>query len=332
MKENIISRIRQGRGGVAAGAFFLVLSAFFFALMSVFVRLSGDLPTFQKAFFRNAVAAFIAFIMLVKSKDFSVKKGCRIPLLLRSIAGTVGIVANFYAVDNMGLADASILNKLSPFFAVIFSVIIIKEKASGWDWALIALAFFGALFVVKPAFNMSVVPALVGVLGGLGAGIAYAFVRLLGNRGERKSVVVFYFSLFSCLVVTPAFIVGFVPMEWWQAVFLLLAGACAGAAQFSITTAYACAPAKEISVYDYFQVVFTAILGWTCFQEIPDWLSFIGYFIIISAAVLKYLKTKFWTKSKTDTPPLPDSSGAQGSPSEGCDDATPEQSTEAKEE
>ncbi|MBQ8427639.1 MAG: DMT family transporter [Clostridia bacterium] len=261
--------------------------------MRVFVRLSGDLPTFQKAFFRNAVAALIAFIMLAKSKDFSVKKGCRLPLLFRSLAGTVGILCNFYAIDHMNLADASILNKLSPFFAVIFSVILLKEQAGKWDWALIALAFFGALFVVKPSFDFSaVLPALLGVLGGLGAGLAYAFVRMLGNKGERRAVIVFYFSLFSCVVVTPMFIVRYTPMAWWQVVYLLLAGGCAGAAQFSITTAYAFAPAKEISVYDYFQVVFTALLGWTCFGEIPDWLSIIGYVIILSAAILKYIKAK----------------------------------------
>ena len=297
MRENFFKTIKEKKNGTMLGAFFLVLSAFFFALMSVFVRLSGDLPTFQKAFFRNAIAALIAFIALAKSKDFSIKKGCRLPLLFRSIAGTVGIVCNFYAVDHMNLADASILNKLSPFFAVIFSVIIIKEKASKWDWALIALAFFGALFVVKPTFDFAtVLPALVGVLGGLGAGLAYAFVRLLGSCGERKPVIVFYFSLFSCLVVAPFFIAGYKPMEWWQVVFLLLAGGCAGAAQFSITTAYAFAPAKEISVYDYFQVIFTALLGWTCFGEIPDWLSIVGYVIILTAAVLKYVKGRKQTK------------------------------------
>ena len=125
MRENFFKKVKEGKGGTTIGAFFLVLSAFFFALMSVFVRLSGDLPTFQKAFFRNAVAALIAFIMLAKSKDFSVKKGCRLPLLFRSLAGTVGILCNFYAIDHMNLADASILNKLSPFFAVIFSVILL---------------------------------------------------------------------------------------------------------------------------------------------------------------------------------------------------------------
>lgn len=290
MKENFFQNIKRKQNGVVLGAFFLVLSAFFFALMSVFVRLSGDLPIFQKAFFRNAVAALIAFVLLARSRDFSVKKGCGLPLFFRALVGTVGIVCNFYAIDNMPLADASILNKLSPFFAVIFSVFLLKEKAKKTDWALIALAFVGALCVVEPSFDFTaVLPALVGVFGGVSAGLAYTFVRVLGNKGERRAVIVFYFSLFSCVAVAPMMILQYHPMEWWQLVYLLLAGCCAGSAQFSITAAYAYAPAKEVSVYDYSQVLFTALLGLICFGEFPDWLSFVGYVIIITAAVIKYL-------------------------------------------
>ena len=52
------------------GVFFLILSAFFFSLMSLFVRLSGNLPTFQKAFFRNIIATIAAAVVLARSKSF----------------------------------------------------------------------------------------------------------------------------------------------------------------------------------------------------------------------------------------------------------------------
>ena len=84
-------------------------------------------------------------------------------------------------------------------------------------------------------------------------------------------------------------IIQFQPMEFLQILFLLLAGLCASAAQFSITTAYACAPAREISVFDYSQVLFSALLGIIALGEFPDYLSVIGYVIIIGAAIVKYL-------------------------------------------
>ena len=262
------------------------------------MRLSGDLPTFQKSFFRNLVASIVAFIALVRSKNFRLQKGSFPVLLLRSVAGTVGIVANFYAVDALTVADASILNKLAPFFSVAFSALLLKEKASWKDWLLVATAFGGALFVIKPSFSLAEsAPALIGALGGLGAGLAYTCVHYLGRKGERTAMIVFFFSTFSCLAVLPFTIAQYQPMSLPQLGFLLLAGACASVAQFSVTRAYTYAPAKDVSVYDYSQVLFSALWGFALFSEIPDLFSFIGYSIIIGSAVIKYLLSR---KNKKD--------------------------------
>lgn len=291
--ENLLAQQNTDKKPTAKkrlGIFYIVLSAFFFALMNVFVRLAGELPTFQKAFFRNLVATLVAFVLLCKNRSFKPQKGNIPALLLRSIAGTVGIVCNFYAVDNLAVADASILNKLAPFFSIIFSALILKEKAKMRDWVFVSLAFLGAIFVVKPSLDITQsLPALVGVLGGLSAGFAYTVVHYLGGRGERKAVIVFYFSAFSCLAVLPMAIMNYAPMTVMQVVFLLLAGVSASLAQFSVTSAYSCAPAKDISVYDFSQVLFSAVLGLILFSELPDIFSFIGYIVIIGSAVLKYL-------------------------------------------
>lgn len=99
------------------GIIYIILSAFCFALMSMFVRLSGDLPAIQKSFFRNLVALVFAGIILAKEKVwFSGKKENVKYLLARATAGTLGVLCNFYAVDHMILSDASMLNKMSPFF------------------------------------------------------------------------------------------------------------------------------------------------------------------------------------------------------------------------
>lgn len=100
---------------------YIICSAFFFALMNMFVRMSGDLPSIQKSFFRNLVAFFFALIILLRSKEgFSFQKKNLPAFIGRSFFGTLGILCNFYAVDHLVLSDASILNKLSPFFAILF--------------------------------------------------------------------------------------------------------------------------------------------------------------------------------------------------------------------
>ncbi len=271
------------------GIIYIIMAGFFFALMTFFVRMAGDLPTMQKAFFRNAVAAIAAIFLLARSDEgFKIKKTSWKDLFLRSFFGTMGLICNFYAVDHLAIADANILNKLSPFFAIIMSYFILKEKANRTEWLCVAVAFIGAVFVVKPSMDMQFVNAMIGVLGGFGAGVAYTFVRKLGKQGERGPVIVMCFSVFSCIVTAPFLFIGAKPMSVYQIAMLLLAGATATGGQLSITKAYTKAPAKEISVFDYSQVIFAAILGLIFLGQIPDWMSIVGYVIIIGSAVFKW--------------------------------------------
>jgi drug/metabolite transporter (DMT)-like permease len=274
------------------GIIYILGSAFFFALMNLFVNLSGDLPVFEKSFFRNLVAMAAAFVLLLRSGEgFRIGSGNLKYLLIRSIAGTIGIFCNFYAVSNMNISDASMLNKFSPFFAIIFSVFVLGEIASRFEWLTVVVAFIGAMFVAKPSLHMEAVPALIGLSGGLMAGLAYTYVRKLGTRGERGNMIVFFFSSFSCLVTLPYLIFDFHPMTGQQLVYLLLAGCAATGGQLCITKAYTKAPAKEISVYDYSQVIFAALLGFFVLGQVPDRYSVIGYVIIIAAAVAKWRYT-----------------------------------------
>ena len=271
------------------GIFHILLAAFFFSLMSFMVKMSGDLPVMQKAFFRNAIASLMAIMILAGTEEkFKIKKGSVPMLLIRSVCGTIGIVCNFYAIDHMHIADANMLNKLSPFFAIIASIFILKEKAYKKDWLIVLVAFCGALFVMKPSFSMKAVPAVVGAAGGLGAGMAYTFVRRLGKHGERGPVIIMFFSVMSTLFCLPFMILDYHPMNWQQILTLLGAGCAAAGGQLNVTAAYRYAPAKEISVFDYSQVVFAALLGMIFLGEVPDGLSVIGYILIIGAAVYRW--------------------------------------------
>ena len=277
----------------AKGALCLILSAFFFALMGLFVQLSGDLPSVQKSFFRNAVAAIVALVILIKEGGgFKWRTGSLLPLILRSVFGTVGVLCNFYALDHMILSDALMLNKLSPFFAVIFSYLVLKEKITLFQISMVILAFFGSLFIIKPTPGLLNPASIVGFLGGLGAGAAYTMVRKLTNTGERKTYIVFFFSLFSCLCLLPYLVLNYVSMDLQQTFYLIFAGICAALGQFSITAAYSYAPAREISVYDYTQIIFSTLMSLIVFGTIPDTLSIIGYVVICSATVIMFLKNK----------------------------------------
>lgn len=278
------------------GIILLITSAFCFALMAAFVRLAGDIHFAQKAFFRNAVSFVIAFVLLarevkVEGKEILVlPKGSLIFLILRAAAGTAAIFGNFYAIDRLVLADAAILNKMAPFFTILFCFLIMKEKMELIPFMAIVIAFLGALLVIKPSFDFTkMLPSLIAFGGGVGAGLAYACIRKLSYLKCNGKIIILFFSTVSMLCSIPYMIFHFNPMTLQQVVILCGAGACAAGGQFSITAAYYHAPAAKISIYDYTQIIFSTMLGLIFFDQIPDYLSLIGYTIIIAMAVVNYI-------------------------------------------
>lgn len=275
------------------GILCITFSAFCFAFMNAFVRLAGDIPSIQKSFFRNLIAFVFALIILIKNHTpLKCRKENSVFMMIRAVLGTMGILCNFYAVDHLMLADASMLNKMSPFFTLIFSYLFLKEKLSPVQIGAVITAFAGTLLIIKPDFSdLSSIPALIGLIGGICAGGAYTAVRYLGQKGENSAFIVFFFSGFSCAVTLPYLIFSYHSMTAMQTVYLLLAGLAASGGQFGITRAYFYAPSKEISVYDYSQIIFAALLGFVIFGQIPDIYSVAGYAVICSTAVYMFFKT-----------------------------------------
>lgn len=281
----------RGRSRKTLGVLFILLSAFCFAFMTAFVRLAGDLPSIQKAFFRNVVAMVFSFCVLLRKKEGFLQKKENLPfLLLRALFGSLGILFNFYAIDHMVLSDANMLNKLSPFFAIIFSIFLLRERPTAVQIAGVLTALLGSILIIKPGFEgAAFFPSLAGFLSGAGAGLAYTFVRKLGQRGENSLRIVFYFSLFSTVMTLPFFLLSPVRLTGHQLLMLLLTGCSACIGQFGITRAYLLAPAKEISVYDYSQILFAAGLGYIFFRQIPDVWSVVGYVLICGAGIGMFL-------------------------------------------
>ena len=269
--------------------------------MATCVRLTDDygsyIPCFEKSFFHNLVALIIAVVAFVRfprrnSSLFTLRSSL-LPLMLRSVLGTIGIFANFYALSHIPIADGQTLNKTAPFWTLVFAWMFLGEKVSLRQFAAVAIAFVGAALVVKPGFaGTDAFPLAMGLLGGICAGGAYAAVRALGRSGINPSLIVLVFSGFSCIVSVPLTMMDYVPLTWTQ--FLVLMGAGAGAAmgQFGITLAYRYAAPREIAVFDYTNILFTAAFGYLLFGQVSDGFSIIGMLIIIAAAVLLHLKRR----------------------------------------
>ncbi len=286
----------MNNNNILKGIFCIIIAGFGFALMSLFVKLSGDLPSMQKGFFRNIIAVFISSIPLIKHwRVINIPRNNTgwLVLISRSVFGTIGLVLNFYAISHISLADSSIIQKLSPFIIIILSYIFFKEEMTRFQVFSIIIAFIGITLIIKPSGNNIIsMGALAALLGALCAGIAYTCVRYLGTHNISGEFIIFFFSSLSSLMLLPFLILDYRTMTYYQLSMLLLAGISATIGQYGVTFAYKFAAAKNISVFDYSQVLFSGIFGYMFFGEFPDFQSLIGYIIVISVGIVLVLRSK----------------------------------------
>src|SRR6056297_328148 len=268
---------------------FIIISSIFFALMGVMVKAAGDIPVFEKVFFRNIVIIILIFLInrTIVRTNLKGKRENRKTLILRSIFGVIGLVTFFYALDKLFLADATILNKLSPFFVTLFAGYYLKEKMTKFKIGICLVAFTGAILIIKPSFSFAVIPAVIGFISGMSSGAAYTVVRYLKNK-ENLLTIIFYFSLISIIVTTPLTFLNFrMPsgLEWF---YLLMIGVLAAGGQIFLTLGYKMWEASEISVYLYTHVLFSTLFGFVIWREIPDIYSIFGSILIIGSAVINF--------------------------------------------
>ncbi|MGM0411399.1 MAG: DMT family transporter, partial [Bacillota bacterium] len=152
----------------------------------------------------------------------------------------------------------------------------------------LVLATFGAMMVIRPRFDSSIIPSLIALASAFFSGISYTVIRHL-KKYDSPQVIVFYFLTFLAIVMLPVMLAGnFVvptPKQW---IALLMLGVFGTAGQLLMTNAYHFAPAGELSIYTYANIIFSTVIGLIVWTEIPDLLSVLGGALIIIAGIVNY--------------------------------------------
>lgn len=282
------------------GIMYMILSSVFFALMAATVKFLGDIPLAEKIFFRNLVG--ILFGLFIVSRNGKKIKANNIKLvLLRSFIGFLGIASYFYAIAQMKMADAVILNKTSPFFVMIFAALFLNEKIKKTQLFSLSFAVLGALFVIKPSFGSEMIPALIALSAGILSGISYTLLRHL-RKSESSETIVLAFCTFSTLATLPFLFTGrFVVPDLQEVLALFALGIFAVIAQFFVTQAYRFSEAGEVSIYAYSNIVFSVLIGIIIFSEIPDSLSIFGGSAIILAGFINFYASRLRKSGRIST-------------------------------
>lgn len=266
------------------GIIYMIIASISFSTMAVMVKLSGGrIPLFQQVFFRNFIMLLFSIYELNKGAiSIRVEKKNWLVLFLRCSLGFLGVISVFYANNHMNLSDAQILQKLNPFFVIIFAAILLGEELDLRKILTIMAGFIGATIIINPLGNFNLFPSFVGVLSAFFGAMAYLMIRRMKGR-VNGMLIIFYFSLFSFIVSLPLMVKDYVKPNLKEWIFLILIGVFAALGQYFITKSYLNARASDVTLFDYSGVMVAPIYGYLIFNEALSLRSLVGMAIIIVA-------------------------------------------------
>lgn len=268
------------------GIVLIVLSALFFSLMATTVKSVNEFPLAQKVFFRNFVGVIVLSFFVFKDRDI-LKVNNKKLMAARCAFGLLGVFLYYKSLSMMNLSEAVVFNKLSPFFVILFGGLILKEKIKPIQFISVAIALAGVIVLVRPTTNVDFMPALIGLGGAMSAGAAYTIIRQL-RLSDRPKTIVFYFCLSSTIVTAPLMIGNFMMPDLSSLLQLILIGVFALIAQLLMTNAYRHAPASQLSIYTYLNIVFSSIWGLMFWQENLTGTFLMGAGLIVFAGFLNF--------------------------------------------
>lgn len=268
------------------GALYALGGAAAFACMSALIKVAGaGLPNPVIVFFRNLFALVVLVPWLAAHRGNGVSLKTRRPgmHLLRATTGLGAMYCFFFAISQLPLASAVLLNYSQPLFLPFIAWLWIGERPPARIYPAVTLGFIGVILILKPGMGWVGPAGLIGLSAGVLAATAMASIRRMSNT-EPTVRIVLYFSILATLVsALPAALYWQTPnTEQWLA--LAGAGIAATAGQLLLTHAYTLAPAAHIGALIYTAVLFAALIGWMVWHENPDLLSAVGGLTVILAA------------------------------------------------
>ena len=213
--------------------------------------------------------------------------------LARTSLGWLGATILFGSSSLIPLNDAVALNFSNPVFAMIFSILLLKEKYFHYRWIAMLITFVGALILMRPDFlNLYVEPvALVSIFGAICLGLEAIFIKLLTKYEKNTQILLinnFIGLILSSIIVfffwaTPTFL---------QLLFCILIGFLMVCAQIFFLMALRSNQLNFVIPFFYSTLIFVLFYDYLIFREFPDHLGFLGSLLIMIGGIYLYLKEK----------------------------------------
>ncbi|MFC2073668.1 DMT family transporter [Campylobacterota bacterium] len=281
------------------GVLYMLFASFLFAVMGAFAKdLSASMSSLEVVFFRNVFGVFLIGITVMKSP--LVQKGGR-PFLLffRGLMGFLALLAFFYNIAHISLADAMTFSKTSPIFTAFFAYLFLKEKMSIYGWIALLIGFVGIVLITQPEGLLLKKTDILGIFSGIGAALAYTSVRELRNYYDTRAIVLSFMTLGTVgpillLMIGPYIDVKeldfmfaeFTMPQGEQWLSILGLGLFATMAQIYMTKAYGVTQAGVVGAASYSNIVFAIIIGLFMGDALPNISTSFGILAIFLAGLL----------------------------------------------
>ncbi|HKU42506.1 MAG TPA: DMT family transporter, partial [Polyangiales bacterium] len=274
------------------GARYMLLVAFAFSLMTLFVKLAGQrLPAQEIVAVRAALTLLFSYLALRKARLPPLGSGQ--PLLwVRGLCGFLALSCVYYAVTHLPLAEATVLQYLHPPLTAVLASLVLGERLDRSVGISLALGLLGLILIAQPSVlfgtTSATLPplALAAAVGGaVFSSCAYVIVRKLGTS-EHPLVIVLYFPLVALPASIPGLLHEAVMPQGLEWLWLLAVGVSTQIGQVAITHALSLDAASRTAGYSYVQVPLAALWGALFFSAVPNLYSVLGATLILSGALI----------------------------------------------
>jgi drug/metabolite transporter (DMT)-like permease len=253
---------------------------------------ANPLPADVITFFQNIFAFCLMTPFIIRQGIASLRtKRALLPQhCVRILSAVVGIILLYSAFAHMPMAQAVALQFVGPVFSIMFACIYLGERLNLYRLLSIILGLAGAFIITRPDRAVLGMEDSLGwyALLPLGSAVAFAIAKImgreLGTKGESAGLLAFYLIFFMIPASALPALVDWVMPTWSQLGYLMLLGACGCLAHYSTSKAYCLAEVSFLTPFGFARILFTALLGYILFAELPTnpglWIGLI--FIVLS--------------------------------------------------
>lgn len=267
------------------GALWMLGSTLSWASMAAITRhFTGEIHTFEIVFFRSLFGTVFLLPWLFRRGAAGLRTR-RIGMhLVRGFLGLAAIYMLFTAIALAPLGEVAAVISTRPVIGSLGAVLILHEVARGRRWAATALAFAGALLIIRPGFSDVTLGVVLALLSAMTMAAVSLTVKSLARTEAPDTIVIWQMIVFTPFSLIPALFVWLTP-DLWQLILLAGTGLFGTFTQRCMTRAYAAADATVVLPFDFTRLVFAASLGFVLFGEFPDVWTWTGGALIFAAVL-----------------------------------------------